>query len=167
MRDLREQMAALLTVARVTHEDLDAARPGPRGEGFVIVRDPYAADPSSATPTAFGSAPSFGAPPPFAGAPGFAASPGFVAAPSLVPPPSLVPAPFYDATGEVEDAAFEMAGDGDDAPLPTLVSAERDLIVEALRRTDGNRREAARMLGLSERTLYRKINEYEAQGVKL
>ncbi|MBE2185911.1 MAG: sigma-54-dependent Fis family transcriptional regulator [Rhodothermales bacterium] len=133
VRDLREQVAALLTVARVTHDDLDAARPGPRGEGFVIVRDaePYA-------PTA-----------------GFASS--------------YTPPPVYSEGDEVEDAPFEIADapSSSGAPLPTVEDAERDLIVQALHRTDGNRREAARMLGLSERTLYRKISQYEAQGVDL
>lgn len=46
--------------------------------------------------------------------------------------------------------------------LPTLNVAdlERQAIVEALRHSQGNRREAATLLGLSERTLYRKIDEY-------
>ncbi|MHC4712372.1 MAG: sigma-54-dependent transcriptional regulator [Planctomycetota bacterium] len=42
----------------------------------------------------------------------------------------------------------------------TLKDAERELIRGALERTDGNREEAARILGIGERTLYRKINEY-------
>ena len=37
---------------------------------------------------------------------------------------------------------------------------ERELIREALRQTGGRRREAAALLGISERTLYRKIKEY-------
>ncbi len=44
----------------------------------------------------------------------------------------------------------------DDLQLATL---ERRAIESALRRTQGNRREAAKLLGLSERTLYRKIDE--------
>lgn len=44
----------------------------------------------------------------------------------------------------------------DDLQLSTL---ERRAIESALRRTQGNRREAAKLLGLSERTLYRKIDE--------
>ena len=47
----------------------------------------------------------------------------------------------------------------DDAPLPTLEDAERELIARALKRFDGNRRQTARALGISERTLYRKIKE--------
>ncbi len=41
-----------------------------------------------------------------------------------------------------------------------LSSLEREAIREALRSTDGNRRKAADLLGISERTLYRKIKEY-------
>jgi transcriptional regulator with PAS, ATPase and Fis domain len=40
---------------------------------------------------------------------------------------------------------------------------ERVAIEMALRRTQGSRREAARLLGISERTLYRKIDEYNLQ----
>jgi DNA-binding NtrC family response regulator len=45
--------------------------------------------------------------------------------------------------------------------LPTLAEAERWLIVEALKRYKGNRRQAARALGISERTLYRKLKEID------
>jgi DNA-binding NtrC family response regulator len=41
-----------------------------------------------------------------------------------------------------------------------LSSLEREAIRGALRSTDGNRRRAADLLGISERTLYRKIKEY-------
>ncbi|MFM8770496.1 MAG: helix-turn-helix domain-containing protein, partial [Candidatus Kapaibacterium sp.] len=41
-----------------------------------------------------------------------------------------------------------------------LATLERQAIETALRRTQGNRRDAAKMLGISERTLYRKIDEY-------
>ncbi len=52
-------------------------------------------------------------------------------------------------------------------PLPTVEETEQALIAEALRRFDGNRRETARVLGISERTLYRKIKDLEAQGVEV
>lgn len=42
----------------------------------------------------------------------------------------------------------------------TLEEAERQLIANALRATEGNRQEAARRLGIGERTLYRKIKDY-------
>jgi transcriptional regulator with PAS, ATPase and Fis domain len=41
-----------------------------------------------------------------------------------------------------------------------LATLERQAIETALRRTHGNRRDAAKLLGISERTLYRKIDEY-------
>ena len=44
-----------------------------------------------------------------------------------------------------------------------LARIERLAIEMALRRTQGSRREAARILGISERTLYRKIDEYGLQ----
>lgn len=44
---------------------------------------------------------------------------------------------------------------------PTTCDAgERNTIAEVLRRNDGNRKKAAAELGISERTLYRKIKEY-------
>jgi DNA-binding NtrC family response regulator len=51
----------------------------------------------------------------------------------------------------------------EDRPLPTLEDAERQLIDEALRRFGGNRRQTARALGISERTLYRKLKEVEEE----
>jgi DNA-binding NtrC family response regulator len=42
----------------------------------------------------------------------------------------------------------------------SLAQMERDAIQRALRQSSGNRRKASEMLGISERTLYRKIKEY-------
>jgi DNA-binding NtrC family response regulator len=47
--------------------------------------------------------------------------------------------------------------DPDDFRLDEM---ERRLIVAALKRFNGSRRSAARALGISERTLYRKLHEY-------
>jgi DNA-binding NtrC family response regulator len=44
--------------------------------------------------------------------------------------------------------------------LPSIEEMEKSLINEALKRTSGRRREAAKALRISERTLYRKIKEY-------
>ena len=41
---------------------------------------------------------------------------------------------------------------------------EREMIMKALERHQGNRRMAARELKISERTLYRKIKEYGLNG---
>jgi DNA-binding NtrC family response regulator len=43
--------------------------------------------------------------------------------------------------------------------------AERRQILDALRRSDGNRTAAATTLGISLRRLYYRLNEYERQGV--
>lgn len=43
----------------------------------------------------------------------------------------------------------------------SLANAERELIRKALKKHDGRRKEASAELGISERTLYRKIKEYE------
>jgi len=51
-------------------------------------------------------------------------------------------------------------GSGSDGPLPTLDALERAHIESALRATGGHRGSAAKMLGISERNLYRKLREY-------
>lgn len=45
--------------------------------------------------------------------------------------------------------------------LPSVEEVEKFLIKRALEKYGGNRRKAARVLGMSERTLYRKIDQYE------
>jgi len=42
----------------------------------------------------------------------------------------------------------------------SLAEAERELIANTLKAVNGNREEAARILGIGERTLYRKLNRY-------
>jgi DNA-binding NtrC family response regulator len=45
-------------------------------------------------------------------------------------------------------------------PGTKMADVERAVIEAALRETRGNRRRAAELLGIGERTLYRKIKEY-------
>ena len=69
------------------------------------------------------------------------------------------------------------AGEGAGSPYPfkgreaviyeagmSMADVERAAIEAALAHTRGNRRKAAEMLGIGERTLYRKLKEYEAPG---
>jgi len=83
----------------------------------------------------------------------------------------------YDGLLNVDDLPEELAGaaapaSGDSASPPAantlsglvgrpLSEIERLFIAETLRQAAGNREEAATMLGIGERTLYRKIKEYE------
>ncbi len=47
--------------------------------------------------------------------------------------------------------------------LQSLEEVERDLISRTLEKTNWSKRKTAQILGISERTLYRKINEYNLQ----
>jgi transcriptional regulator with PAS, ATPase and Fis domain len=61
---------------------------------------------------------------------------------------------------EIEDEP-EPPDEPDD--LPTLEDAEKNLISRALKRFDGNRRKTAQALGISERTLYRKLKDIDEE----
>ena len=52
------------------------------------------------------------------------------------------------------------AAPADSGDLPTLEEAERRLVVAALRKSGGNKNEAARLLGIDRQRLYRKIEKY-------
>ena len=82
-------------------------------------------------------------------------------------PLELEPETAADTTAPV-DASGVAAAPGVDmqAGLATLVGrrledVERILITETLKLTGGNREQAAELLGIGERTLYRKIKEYQ------
>ncbi len=80
----------------------------------------------------------------------------------------------YDGVLDVDDLPSELAGAGRATPrtrgspnLGSLVGkplseVERLSIIETLQQAGGNRESAAEMLGIGERTLYRKIKEYGA-----
>jgi len=50
-----------------------------------------------------------------------------------------------------------------DDEIPSIEKAEKFLIQQALKKFEGNRRKASQALGVSERTLYRKLDQYELQ----
>jgi DNA-binding NtrC family response regulator len=49
------------------------------------------------------------------------------------------------------------------ADLKPLADLERDAIARALRAVNGNRRRAAELLGIGERTLYDKLKRYDIE----
>ncbi len=65
------------------------------------------------------------------------------------------------AAAASEEGRSEEESEGEEAPLPTLEDAEQRLISQALKRFDGNRRQTAQALGISERTLYRKLKDLD------
>jgi len=67
------------------------------------------------------------------------------------------------------DAAFERPSSGGGASFvgTTVRDAERALILDTLRALRGNRTQAARVLGISVRTMRNKLHEYRALGVDL
>jgi DNA-binding NtrC family response regulator len=89
-------------------------------------------------------------------------------APAYVMPPMVPPALASRGTA-IEDAVVretETANTNDEhgvvvfRPGKTMAELEKEAITAALKEVAGNRRRAAEMLGMGERTLYRKIKEY-------
>ena len=78
--------------------------------------------------------------------------------------------PFRRLKSGIGDAEVISEGgdqqNGDSQPIPandfkSLHEMEKGLIFQALERTGGNKRKAAKLLRISERTLYRKIKEFD------
>lgn len=83
---------------------------------------------------------------------------------SHVPPAPIYPSP-SGADPIIVDHSMRRAYDESeviDEDL-SLANAEKELIGKALKKHNGRRKEAAAELGISERTLYRKIKEYEVE----
>lgn len=59
------------------------------------------------------------------------------------------------------DAELSSVKTSEVPPTLSLEQTEKELICKALERHKGKRKDAAKELGISERTLYRKINEYK------
>ncbi|HKK46814.1 MAG TPA: sigma-54 dependent transcriptional regulator [Balneolaceae bacterium] len=60
-----------------------------------------------------------------------------------------------------EEESFQNFFNGEN--IPSIEKTEQFLIEQALRKFDGNRRKASEALGISERTLYRKLDQYGLQ----
>lgn len=80
-----------------------------------------------------------------------------------LPPHKDPPTEDADQRDFIEDALYEIEVPSSDRPLPTIEQAEKTLITEALRRFEGNRRQTAKALGISERTLYRKLQNLDIE----
>ena len=72
------------------------------------------------------------------------------------PAESALPEEDADETSELDDFFTN-------DEIPSIEEAEKFLIQQALRRFEGNRRKASEALGVSERTLYRKLDQYGLQ----
>lgn len=65
-----------------------------------------------------------------------------------------------DEEQELIDSVIDFLGDDE---IPSIEKTERFLIERALDKYEGNRRRASEVLGMSERTLYRKLEQYDIQ----
>ena len=101
------------------------------------VRNPVPVPPPATSPHAIPSMPAFSAGPPISGA--------YTPVAGLATPSST-------------------AAPGTAGPPRTIEEAEKLTIIQALRETGGNRTEAARRVGISRRTLHRKLHEYGIEG---
>ena len=84
------------------------------------------------------------------------------------PPPSETygshpPVQIYnDTDGDINDVTVEdVTHETEEDDSLSLERQEKEMILRALRRTNNKRKYAAKALGISERTLYRKIKQYE------
>ena len=77
------------------------------------------------------------------------------------PEPPIVPDPSFAEGGD----SFESRED--DGSPKTLEEVEREHILSTLQRHDGNRTATASELGISRRTLYYKLTEYQKQGFEV
>ena len=81
----------------------------------------------------------------------------------------LQPLPQQGSGHRTTSRTTRMSSDGADAPPPApvggipLADLERQAILETLRQTSGNQTKAARVLGISDRTLREKVRRYRQQ----
>ncbi|MFZ5776049.1 MAG: sigma-54-dependent transcriptional regulator [Thermodesulfobacteriota bacterium] len=83
-----------------------------------------------------------------------------------VEPPSLSEPALSPAVGaDTAPVAAANASAAVEVGMQTLREVERQMILQALRKTDNNRTHAADLLGISVRTLRNKLHEYRSQGL--
>lgn len=80
--------------------------------------------------------------------------------------PTVLPMKYEDFTISTQHAEIKNKTEHEDAtevsePNLSLEDTEKEMIILALEKHNGKRRQAAEELGISERTLYRKIKEYK------
>jgi DNA-binding NtrC family response regulator len=77
-------------------------------------------------------------------------------------------APYREARSPAPDMAADDLSDADHAmALPvgsTMAAVERELLLQTLAHCDGNRTHAARVLGVSIRTMRNKLRQYSSDG---
>ena len=137
----RELIYRLLLELRVEISDLKELLKGGRARGVSPVERPYADGPSVPSPDPE----------------------------RALPPHRANLEDIEESIDLIEDALYEIqtedSGSSNGRPtqrtIPTIEEAEKALILEALRRFEGNRRQTAKVLGISERTLYRKLKSLD------
>lgn len=72
-----------------------------------------------------------------------------------------------DVPQQIRDAAGPVPSSQANPRAGSLASSERDNIVACLRKYDGNITRAAMDLGISRRTLHRKVKEYREEGINI
>ncbi|MCF0165285.1 MAG: sigma-54-dependent Fis family transcriptional regulator, partial [Bacteroidales bacterium] len=79
--------------------------------------------------------------------------------------PSVAHAPLLIDTVEAREAEPDniISGQSSDKQDLSIQDASKELIIQALERHGGKRKPAAAELGISERTLYRKIKEFDLE----
>lgn len=75
---------------------------------------------------------------------------------------SVQPRPIAASVGAISESPLpESTGSADRLPLITFAEGERDLILRALERTGGNKYRAAKLLKISRKMLYNKVEKYK------
>ena len=68
--------------------------------------------------------------------------------------------PVINTNPTIKKEEYQTAEEVKQEPTVSMQQMEREAIIQSLERHAGNRRDAAAELGISERTLYRKIKSY-------